>query len=394
MTSAPQENPLTSGKMSERLSRRRFFGALGASALGGLALSACGDSVTNNYYESSSTTPLDTKIRLYTWADYDDLELLAAWGDVDITVYGSNEELLEKLEALSGQSSFDIVVPTGGYIPELARRGLIQELDLTRIPNFRQLDKNVVDQPWDRNNTYSVCKSWGTIGWLYNTDVVKTPITSWAEFLEAAQKDASGRTAIIDTPVQIASLYFWAKNKNWNTDDDDELEKMSTFMLETIAPHISAVDGLPYNTVIDRDYALIQGYNGAIRSTLMALEEAGQDMSKWKWGVGGPTTEKYMDNWCIVKGARNLDAAYDFINFMLNPVNAARQASYIGSNTGTSSLKAMLTPETQYKDLIFFSDEEIKRMKAWEFNRAPEKLAKFVEEFSAKVNGGNLIKGG
>jgi spermidine/putrescine transport system substrate-binding protein len=156
---------------------------------------------------------------------------------------------------------------------------------------------------------------------------------------------------------------------------------------------LSAVDSLPYNTIIDSQYALMQGYNGALRTTLSTMKDAGIDISKWKWGVGAPVTERYMDNWCIVKDARHIDAAYDFINFMLNPVNAAREAMYIGSNTGTSSLSEMLPPDTQFKEMLLFTKAEMARMETWKYNKAVQFLDDFRAKLVDKVNGGNRIKG-
>lgn len=383
------------GRMTTAMNRRRFLGAAGSGALGAALLAACGGDTINVYNQMGPGTSglVDRRLNLYTWADYDDPEELAAWGDVNLTVYNSNEDLIAKLSAVGGGSGFDIIVPSGPYVPELARRGLLEQLDLSRIKNFNQLDEFAIDQPWDRKNTYSVCKAWGAIGWLYDTTVVKKPINSWADFLKAAQNEASGRTVIADTAVQIAALYFWANNKKWKTDDEGALDEMSAYMLDTLAPHISAVDSLPYNTIIDNQYALMHGYNGALRSTLIALQDAGEDVSKWKWGVGAPVTERFMDNWCIVKGARHIDAAYDFINFMLNPVNAGRAAMYIGYNTGTSSLHEMLPPDTAFKEMLFFSKDELSRMETWEYNNAIQYLADFRTKMLDKVNNANRIKG-
>ena len=59
-------------------------------------------------------------------------------------------------------------------------------------------------------------------------------------------------------------------------------------------------------------------WNGDARAGLLAVEDAGDDPSKYTWGLGAPETELWMDNWTIVKGAKNLDAAYDFINYILD----------------------------------------------------------------------------
>ncbi|MEY3595344.1 MAG: hypothetical protein RL576_758, partial [Actinomycetota bacterium] len=185
-------------RLQAAMSRRKFLSAIGATAAAA-ALASCGDKVYNYYGSTGPTasTLVERRLNLYSWADYTDPELLAAWGDTTVAIFNSTEDLIAKLTAANGKSGFDIVVPTGMFIPEMVRRELLEQLDLTKIPNFNQLDVQYTDQPWDRKNTYSVCKAWGTVGWLYDSTVVTKPITTWKEFVEAAKGEASGKTSII-----------------------------------------------------------------------------------------------------------------------------------------------------------------------------------------------------
>ena len=62
-------------------------------------------------------------LNLFTWAEYDDPDLMKSFGSITIDVYNSNEEAIPKLEAAKGTSGYDMVVPTGAYIPQMAARG-------------------------------------------------------------------------------------------------------------------------------------------------------------------------------------------------------------------------------------------------------------------------------
>ena len=105
---------------------------------------------------------------MYTWGDYNDPDLVGALADSTLGVtmkvdyYASNEDLITKLASSNGNSGFDIVVPTGPYVPQMIEKGLIQKLDMSLIPNFANLDPSYTSQAWDPNNEYSVCKNWGT----------------------------------------------------------------------------------------------------------------------------------------------------------------------------------------------------------------------------------------
>lgn len=370
------------------MNRRRFIAGLGGATVGTALLAACGDTIKiYNQMPSAGSSAIDRRLGMFTWVDYDDPEITTAWGDVRMSYYSSNEDLIAKLTAANGTSGFDVVVPSGPYVPELARRGLLERLDLSRIPNFNQLDPSSIDQSFDRHNSYTVCKAIGTLGWLYDSTVVTNEITSWADFVKAAAGEASGSTTVVDTGPELAGLYFWANGIDWNTDDEADIKSAADFLLGDLAPHLAAVDALPYNAVIERGYKLMMAYNGVARSVLMTLEEAGEDVTKWKWSVGAPITETYMDNWAIVKGARNLDAAYDFINYMLEPVTAARAALYQGASSGTSSLQELLPVDTPYADMFLFTEEERGRMESWKYNKAVDQLADLAIALKEKVNG-------
>ena len=71
-----------------------------------------------------------------------------------------------------------------------------------------------------------------------------------------------------------------------------------------------------------------------------------------------------MDNWCIPSDAANLHACYNFINFILDPVNSAVDLQFHGYNSGIQAAKDALPADTPYLELIYFTDEEVSRMRS------------------------------
>ena len=382
-----------SRNVADAMSRRRFLGAMGAAAATA-ALAGCGDKVYN-YYQSvpTASTLVERRLNLYTWADYTDPQLLSAWGDTSVAIFNSAEDLVAQLTAANGKSGYDIIVPTGMFIPELVRRELVEQLDLSKIPNFNQLDTQYTDQEWDRKNTYSVCKAWGTVGWLYDSSVVTAPITTWMDFIEVAKGEASGKTILIDAPINSTALYFWANNIEWDNDNEEAMEACEKFLLDEMAPTLLGLDSAPQGIILDTPPALMQVFNGDARRCLIALKEAGRDVSNWKWGVGAPKTELWMDNYCIVKGARHKEAAYDYINFMLDPLNSARDAMFIGNHTGSASLSELLPPDVPFKEFMFFTDEELALMVPGKYTAGLDKAIEIHGKLREKTAAGLPVKG-
>jgi spermidine/putrescine transport system substrate-binding protein len=149
----------TAERVGRTLARRRSVLTALASAA---ALAACGGNSSG-----SAGTSVDGKVEdslnVYSWADYDDPDVLKAFGEtgprLQVDSYGSNEEMLAKLVAANGASGYDIVVPTGVYVPQMSSNGLLAELDHGKLKNFGNIDPAYLGQSWDPENKYSVPKA-------------------------------------------------------------------------------------------------------------------------------------------------------------------------------------------------------------------------------------------
>jgi spermidine/putrescine transport system substrate-binding protein len=359
----------TAQRLAGEMSRRRLLGMAGGSVALAAFLAACGGDDGGS--GGGGTDGGDgggggsaNSFNLFTWAEYDDPDLMASFGNIQITIFNSNEEAIQKLVASGGNTGFDMVCPTGVYIPQMAKENLLAELDLSRITNFANLDPAYANQAWDPGNKYSVCKNWGTTGWIYDKSVVTTEIKTWADFIKAAETEASGNVSILDTAPNLCGLYFWANNLDWNTTDPDELAACEKFLVDEFAQHIKAFDSFPGINLTQGNYALSMIWNGDARQGLNAVVEAGGNPDDYAFGIGAPETELWMDNWCILSDAKNVDAAYNFMNFILDPANSAVDLQFHGYNTGVKGIRDILPAETPFLDMVFFTDEEVARMRS------------------------------
>jgi len=372
----------TARHLGTELSRRRLFGIAGSAALAAF-LASCGDDDDNAGGTSASASASDTgsatatvpaqgtgdsganSFNLFTWAEYDDPDVLDTFGNIQITIFNSNEEAIQKLVTAGGNGGFDVMCPTGVYIPQLVGENLLQELDLSRIANFKNLDTPYTNQPWDPGNKHSVCKDWGSTGWIYDKSIVSTDIKTWQDFLDVAMGEASGNVSVLDAPVDLCGIYFWANGIDWTTTDEADLAACEDFMVNQLAPHIKAFDSYPGINLAQGNYALSQAWNGDARQGLVSIQGAGGDPNDYGWAaVGAPKTELWMDNWCILKDAEHLDAAYNFINYILDPAVSAKEIAFHGYNTAVKGSKEALPADTPFLDMVYFTDEEVSRMQA------------------------------
>ena len=367
------------------LSRRRFL-SIAAIAGGAAALAACSPSGGGSPQPQATGGDLEGDLSVYTWGDYDSPDVVSSFTSdlgpkVTLDSYSSNEELIAKLVAAKGTSGYDIVVPTGVFIPQMIENGLLTKFNKDLLPNMSNIDPAYLGRAWDPANDYSVCKAWGTTGFVYDKTVITRELTTWADFFDAAQNEASGKTSMSDDPAGIVGSYFWANDLDWNTEDPDELEAARKFLVEEIAPHISAFDSYPgTNAIPQGTQVLLQAWNGDAR---LGLQESSEP-DRWQWVLPGPVTELWMDNWAIAAGAPHPEAAHAFINYSMSPESLALNLDYIGYNVGGKDMEAAAVEAgLDYTDLIFFTPEQLETMHEQELNDSQQTRVEIYNEMKA-----------
>jgi len=363
------------------LSRRGFLGiaaAAGAAAI----LTACSPGGGTSAAPKATGGALESKLSIYTWGDYDSPDVIDAFTKeqgptVELSSFNSNEEMIAKLTAAKGTGGYDIVVPTGVYIQQMVQNGLLQKLNLDLIPNFKNLDSAFVGRAWDPDNEYSICKDWGTTGFVYDKTVISRELATWSDFLDAAQNEASGKTSMLDDASELTGAYFWANGIPWTTTDEGDLDAAEDFLVNTLAPHLEAFDSYPGGGAIQQaSHVLMQAYNGDVRLALMETSEP----DRWQWVLAGPKTEIWMDNWSIPTGAPHPEAAHAFINYVLDPAASLQELDYIGYHTGVANIEqAAADAGLELLDMVFFTPEQLATMEEGEVN---DSLARVVDIYN------------
>jgi spermidine/putrescine transport system substrate-binding protein len=192
---------------------------------------------------------------------------------------------------------------------------------------------------------------------------------------------ASGQASVLDTPGNLTGIYFWANGINWTTTDAADLDACEAFIVGELAPHVKAFDSYPGINLTSGNYVLSHVWNGDARQGLLSVD----DPDRYTWGLGAPATELWMDNYAIVSDAPNLDSAYAFIDFMLDPQNSITDLEFHGYNTAIKDIESLLPADLQFKDLIFFTPEQVETMEAGAVNEAQDRLVEIYNKAKAEA---------
>ena len=336
-------------------------GAMGAAIGGSVLLTACGEEESPSA-DSAPAGEVEDALNMFTWGEYDPPKVIKEFETENglkftLDSYNSNEALIAKLTAAQGTGGYDLVVPTGPFIPALVANELIQEFDLSRLKNFGNLEEQYKDQEWDPGNQYSICKDWGTTGYAVDRSKYDVDMATWQDFLDLATGDASGDVSILDSPDNVVGLWLWANNYSWMTTDTAQLDECEDYLLNQLAPHIKAFQSYPGGGDMQNgNFGLVHAWNGDARLGILQSEP-----DTWEWVFPGPKTEIWMDTYAIPVGAPHPNAAYAWMDYLLQPEVSLEELEYIGYHTGVADIEPMAEEAgLERLDMVFLMKSKLR----------------------------------
>lgn len=299
----------------------------------------------------------DRVVRIYNWSDYigpDTLENFTAETGIETVydVYDSNDILEAKV--LSGQSGYDLVMPTTDYMARQIQAGAYQKLDKSLIPNWDNLDADLMArlENYDPGNQYGVPWQWGTTGIGYNVDKIQeilgddAPIGSWSLVFEpeyASQLAECGIT-MLDSPDEVYAnvLQYMGLNPNSLSAAD---YNAATKKLMEVRPYIQYFHSSRYITdLANGDVCVSIGWSGDVFQAMWRAEEAenGVSVDYYIPREGAPL---WADMMVIPADSRNVEAAHAFINYVLQPQPAADITNYVWYGSPVEAAEPYIDPE-------------------------------------------------
>lgn len=275
-------------------------------------------------------------LQLFNWGNYTSPELLAKFEaetgiKVTVTDYDSNDTALAKIEA--GGHGFDLVVPSANYIPIFVEKGLIQELDLSRLANHGNIAPEWQDVDWDPGRKFSVPWQWGSTGIAVNTSVYKGDVNTSAVFLEVPA-ELKGKINVVPEMNDIVNLAIFYVGGEPCTEDTEVLKKARDALLAA-KPDWIAMDYGATERLSNNDWAASVNWNGSTMRARLANPDVVYGYPK----EGYPL---FMDSVSILSDAQNVDEAYKFLDFIMVPENAAMISAFARYANGIAGSDAFM----------------------------------------------------
>ncbi|RAK19100.1 spermidine/putrescine transport system substrate-binding protein [Anoxybacillus vitaminiphilus] len=327
-----------------------------------------------SYLNSSQGYSGDNTLTVYNWGDYIDPELIEKFEKetgikVIYQTFDSNEAMMTKIA--QGGTTFDVAVPSEYAVSKMKEEGLLVPLDHSKLPNLKYINPRFLNLSFDPENQYSIPYFWGTVGIVYNPDMLGgKKITSWNDLWD---KDLRNQILLVDGAREVIGMGLNSLHYSLNDTNKAHLQEAKQ-KLDALTPNVKAIVGDEIKMLIANEEAAI----GVVWSGDAA--EMIWENEKLDYVVPKEGSNLWFDNMVIPKTAKNIEGAHKFINFMLDPKNAAQNAEYVGYSTPNEKALEYLPKEIANDERFYPDLDSIDNLEVYE-NLGKRMLAYYNELF-------------
>jgi putrescine transport system substrate-binding protein len=340
----------------------------------------------------------DQVVNVYNWGNSIGKDTIANFEKatgikVEYQEFDSNDTLQAKL--LSGNSGYDVVVPSDMYWARQIQAGIFQKIDKSKIPNYGLLDPTIMKilMQEDPGNQHGIPWSWGSDGLGINVEKVKAalgndvPLDSWALLFDPkyAQKLKSCGISLLDSPVDVFGMALVYLKKDPNTVNPKDYQDAYE-LLKGIRPYITQFNSASYiNDLAGGDICIALGWSGDVNSARLAAVSAKKSYHI-KYVIPNEGAAMWFDMMAIPKDAPHAGNAMKFINFVISTQEAANLTNYTSYPTAVPAAKALVRPDVLADPAVFPSPEFYHKM--FVSKPMPQDLTRLLNRLWAKLKVG------
>ena len=314
-----------------------------------LCLAACGggkspaDPDVSRAGEAGTTPAASASaavVNVYNWSDFVDPKVLEDFRketgiEVRYDVFDSNEVLETKL--LTGNSGYDVVVPSAYFLERQLAAGVFQKLDKSQLPGLANLDPEIVEQAakHDPGNDHSVVYMWGTTGIGYDVAKVQAimpdaPVDSWKLLFDPAilARFKGCGVSVVDDPTDMVATALLYLGKDPNSESEPDLAAAEALLLK-IRPFLRTIHSSQYiDQLANGELCIAVGYSGDILQARDRAEEAGHPIDI-RYSIPKEGALMWFDTLAIPTDAPHPANAHKFIEYLLRPEVAAANSNFV-----------------------------------------------------------------
>lgn len=324
------------------------------------------------------------EVYVFNWSEYIPEEVLKQFEKetgikVKYTTYDSNEAMYAKIKIMDG-NDYDILVPSTYYVQKLAKDGLIQEIDKSKLASLPNMQERLLNQPYDPDNIYSVPFMWGTTAIGLNAKYIDpSSVTVWGDLWKPEFK---GKVMLQNDIREVFHAALHSLGYSGNTKKEKEIEEA----------YLKLADLMPSVKLFNSDSPRIPFLNEEVYIGIMwggeafMAEEENEDI-KYIYPKDGAAI--WVDSLVIPSKAKNVENAHKFIDFITRPDISAKISNYVGytSPLKKEAITKYLEPRAQNSNIIFPEETDLENA---EFQLDVEEALPIYNKYWEKLKVGNF----
>lgn len=330
----------------------------------------------------SSCSSYEGEINVYNWGDYiaegsdGNIDTIAKFEKeynikVNYTTYDTNEELYNLLS--SSNTSYDVIIPSDYMVEKLKDEGLLQKLDMKKIPNADGIMDNLKKPVYDSTGEYSVPYSWNVTGFVYNKDKVKNKPDSWNALWD---KNLKGQILQFNNSRDAYAIAMQLCGVNPEKFDTKGVDKATAKLKEQKPLLKKYVMDQVFGEMEKNQSAIAPYYAGDIYTMM-------KNNNKLVGVLPKEGSNLFVDAMCIPKNAENVEGAHKFINYMTRADISAANSKYITYASPVKSAKKLLPKEQSGSELVYPPESYLK--KCYTFRNVDDKIYAYMQEQFVKL---------
>lgn len=269
---------------------------------------------------------------------------------VNIETFDDMETMYQKVS--SKGVKYDVILVSDALMPRMIKKNLVQELNKDNIPNISQMDEEYLNLEIDLGNKYSVPYMFGTIGLIYNKDVVTEEVDSWDILWNEKYKN---KIFMFDTYRDTMGAALKKLGYSLNSTNPKDIKEAKELLLsqrKLVDPIYGVDNGTTMIPAGESDINMIWSGEG------LNLQEENPNLV---YVVPKEGANFWIDSLCIPHNAKNVEGAEKFINFVSDKKSALRIADEIGYTTPNKEARLEQPEEVRNNPNAYMTKEIMDR---------------------------------
>ncbi len=236
---------------------------------------------------------------IYDFEDKYDIEL-------NYSTYSSNEELLAKVTSAK-EGTYDLIFPSDYMVEIMKSKDMLMMLDKTKLKNYSNIDSRYLNMDFDKGNFYSLPFLAASTLIAYNTETIKDNITSYNDLLNPKYRE---EIVLLDDQRIIIGIALMALGYDMNETSDTAIDSAKEWLLK-LMPNVKLFDSdSPKSFLITKEVNIGLIWNAEAGIAMQENPNIRVVYPKEGFNLS-------VDNYAILKGSKNVENAYLFIDYLL-----------------------------------------------------------------------------